>query len=888
MAATMFTHLPVNSEGISGRDLLSLADQTFLTTDNYLDNDGQWSQMSPASPMFPSPFGDIGFLAEGMDPCKSFKKFPTEQQVSAPRNKLPPSAGKTGNQTSLGQFFDKVREESKPTSQPPKRVEKPDEGEGGERSGEDTNSLALSAMTPPKDVGFYNKRESTFDTSKQSLGLSALHSSVKTSDTTTTGKKISFAGFPTFHASSKSDSTKRTKSTAASTKISLGLSSLGASRSSSNSDDKSIVSKARNFNFSVGEKFTNLLPDIKQFRDNTNWTQKAHQDMVKDEKDSLVKTLEKEHVAVRQENELLKAKLEETLVRMTKIAGIRKWFTVEELAVVTTKMTQAQQRYQQANQDREHLEKILERYEALSIAHENCIWELEKSLSAKDEHIANLEARLLQNGLKLPENENVEGESEAKQQSDLNSSLVTDNSFSLISMADDINSCVDGSAEPKPAREENEPEENDNENSLEVALSKLDGSDEEMLKTMNGLAEDLNETLSEFSKLSSENDTESPKSKDSNPIGMKANDEHAGLRLDEYMHNVKPSTTTIKLNQSRSTIETETWAEDPLGKSGFFSATPTPVSRPKSPVASRTPAARSKSSGRARSKSPGQVTVVSTSTRRRSKSPSAGRPRSKSPALMRKQLKAVIESESTESTSLPRSDTPPRRRLKNSAIPIEKGVNQAEQAGKDEGNKANRRSLLCRSQSMVIQRARDPPGSKVNPKPIGRSNSMGGRTRSNSVGRASRRTQMASKLSADKAPVEPTQPPPPPPPPPPSQPMSAKSRLKKLKKGSPTSASSKTRKTLPSRSKSDDNLCLLKGSSHNPKKDELRGSSHNPRKDELRSSSHNPRNNESNKRKTTTADIKMELESACAVSEAGNSRKIKFTPHKKKGLPNEG
>ena len=74
------TEFPANSEGISGRDLLSLADQTIWTAEHYVDSStGEWSQLSPASPFGPSPFGDIGFLNEGLDPLRSFKLLGTNK-----------------------------------------------------------------------------------------------------------------------------------------------------------------------------------------------------------------------------------------------------------------------------------------------------------------------------------------------------------------------------------------------------------------------------------------------------------------------------------------------------------------------------------------------------------------------------------------------------------------------------------------------------------------------------------------------------------------------------------------------------------------------------------------------------------------------------------------
>jgi hypothetical protein len=696
-----------DTSGISGRDLIAIAEQSWRNQrGEYIDGDA-WSQFTPDYSNGESPFGNIGFLAEGMDPTKSFK-MTLQKHKTTPKNQ-------SKAQPSLEKFFNKVRFEKSVDEQQKTVTERiklnhflkatnPTTKTTGETTTSgiqsvaqsshgscSRNSIELSTCTPPKAVGFYSKKDSCLDMSKRSLDLEALDASVKTNTEAsvktgtaehTSGNKSKISkslesskaslGFSIFSSSNKSSSTdgkSRMTKISENSKQSLGLSALGASRTShsnasncggSGSEDFNRANKG-NFNFSVGEKFSTMWTDMKR-RDHQHNSLKTPAELARlQEKELLVQTLEREHLAARQENELLKAKLAESLVYFHRVSALYKWKTIEELATVTTQMTQAKQRYQEVDQERIQLQKALKEYEAMVEDKENYIAELEEGALCREERISLLEARLRQNGIVISSLPPPAKGGMTKP------TVNIDDSFSVAEMADDIISCFDGPNDAK-GNTDASTKSNESDGKLGSALAKLENSDDRLMRNLFGIEEDLSLTLSEFTKLSSTTGNEnsptskgSPTSKASTTItpAMVPTACKTGLHLEQYMDTMK-----LPKNNHTSfmTSGDETWAantvtENALGK-GMSTASPVhtmkegrtflpgPATSPISAVGTRsmstTPGRpqRSKSDcGRTtRSRSP-------TSGRQsRSKSPAAGRP----PAL-RKQLRSVVEVSNGES-----------------------------------------------------------------------------------------------------------------------------------------------------------------------------------------------------------------------------------------------
>jgi hypothetical protein len=729
-----------DTSGISGRDLIAIAEQSWRNQRGECIDGDAWSQFTPDYSNGESPFGNIGFLAEGMDPTKSFKMVLQKHKITPKNNNKA--------QPSLDKFFNKVRFEKSVDEQQKTVTERiqlnhflkatnPTTKTTGETTTSgiqsvaqsslgscSRNSIELSTCTPPKAVGFYSKKDSCLDMSKRSLDLEALHASVKTNTeasvktgTTelTSGNKSKISkslesskvslGFSIFSSSNKSSSTdgkSRMSKITENSKQSLGLSALGASRTShsnasssgggggggsasgSGSEDFHRANKG-NFNFSVGEKFSTMWTDMKR-RDHQHNSLKTPAELARlQEKELLVQTLEREHLAARQENELLKAKLAESLVYFHRVSALCQWKTIEELATVTTQMTQAKQRYQEADQERIQLHKALEEYEAMVEDKENYIAELEEAAVSREQRISLLEARLPHTGivissLPLP----------AKGGAMTKPTVNIDDSFSMAEMADDIISCLDG---PNDVKSNNDASTKSNvlDGKLGSALAKLENSDDRLMRNLFGIEEDLSLTLSEFTKLSSTTGNEnsptskgSPTSKVSTTVtpAMVPNACKTGLHLEEYMDTMKlpKNNHTSFMTSGDGTWAANTVTENALGK-GMSSPSPVHtikeglVSLPEKATSSIS-AVRTRSMSttpgrpqRSKSDCGGTSRSKSLTSRRqsRSKSPAAGRP----PAL-RKQLRSVVEvsngesheiatlSETTPQTAT--SEMPPSRR----------------------------------------------------------------------------------------------------------------------------------------------------------------------------------------------------------------------------------
>lgn len=493
-------------EGISGRNLLSENDTTRAKrTDNFADGDG-WSQISVDSSDVRnavSPFDDIGFLAKGGAPGKSFKiKESTHQPVDKASHDTQGNAGDNKG-PSLHDFLAN-KAATEPTQQA-QHEKKKDTGAG----------MLRKSYSKRGDLGNINDEES--------IGISTIASKM-----TMFGK-----GKRMFETS----------------KGSLTLSVLGANRS------KSISKSSKGNKSGSSDPSAHSKNSISAFgssmfsRDSSKSKERMRE---------MIEQLEGANKSLLLENEELCSKVAELSMNLERISHIPFWMSMGELAEVTTELCRFQALYANNMRTCEQQQKQIERSRNAMDENSKRIQELEDANKLKDERIAYLEAKLHKRKVDRPSSHHNASLHDGNSQGTM---LESCNSFASFGFDDEEfddaasyeedlkvdgestvgeNTLRDERKELSEESKDNEQEHNDDveedekRDSLGQALNTLSDRDErQSLGTLVELAEDMDSTFTgDGTKQSNENAHHKPSQPNSwLTLDTKLSDESSKLTI---------------------------------------------------------------------------------------------------------------------------------------------------------------------------------------------------------------------------------------------------------------------------------------------------------------------------------------------------------------------